>query len=128
MEHYQKRIYYHDTDAGKVVYYANYLRYLEEARTEYLRAKGIDLKELTKQGIWFVVKNVDITYRAPGRYADILDILSEITKTRNVSLEFFQEVKREDETLVSAKTTLVCVTDKFRPSPIPQEILDKLTS
>ena len=112
MEHYQKRIYYHDTDAGTVVYYANYLKYLEEARTEYMRAKGIDLKELTKQGIWFVVKGVDIQYRSPGRYADILDISSKITKTKNVSLEF----------------TLVCVTDQFRPTPIPQEILDKLAS
>ncbi len=128
MEHYQKRIYYHDTDAGGVVYYANYLKYLEEARTEYMRAKGIDLKELTKQGIWFVVKGVDIQYRSPGRYADILDISSKITKTKNVSLEFTQEVKRKDETLVCAKTTLVCVTDQFRPTPIPQEILDKLAS
>ncbi|UCG35547.1 MAG: YbgC/FadM family acyl-CoA thioesterase [Candidatus Omnitrophota bacterium] len=128
MKHYQKKIYYHDTDAGGVVYYANYLKYLEEARTEYLRAKGIDLKELAKEGIWFVVKNVDITYRVPGRYADTLDIVSEITKTKNVSLEFFQEIKRDAEALVSAKTTLVCVTDKFKPTPIPQEITEKLTS
>ena len=122
MHHYKKNVYYHDTDCGNVVYYANYLKYLEEARTEVLRDKGLSLKELSAKGVWFVVKNVDIEYKMPARYADVLDITSTITKQKNVTLEFYQEVKRGEETLVTAKTTLVCVNSDFRPHPIPKEV------
>lgn len=121
-----KRIYYHDTDCGGVVYYANYLKYFEEARTEYLRDKGIDLKEWSKKGNLFVVRKVDIDYHSPARYADTLCISSEITKIKNVSLVFYQEAKRDDEILVTAKTVLVCVNKDFRPAPIPQAMADCL--
>jgi acyl-CoA thioester hydrolase len=121
-----KKIYYHDTDSGGVVYYANYLKYLEEARTEYMRQNGLDLKELAEKGCLFVVKRVDIEYKSPARYADTLEITSQITKMRNVSLEFYQEVKRDGRVLVAANTTLVCVDNAFRPSAIPQEIIDCL--
>ena len=122
MHHYTKNIYYHDTDCGDVVYYANYLKYLEEARTEVLREKGISLKELSASGVWFVVKNVDIEYKMPAKYADVLDITSEITKQKNVTLEFYQEVKRAEEVLVTAKATLVCVNSSFKPHPIPKGV------
>ncbi len=122
MHHYTKNIYYHDTDCGNVVYYANYLKYLEEARTEVLRDKGLSLKEFSANGVWFVVKNVDITYKLPARYADVLDIASEITKQKNVTLEFYQEVKRGQDILATAKTTLVCVNSDFKPYPIPNEV------
>lgn len=122
MHHYKKNIYYHDTDCGNVVYYANYLKYLEEARTEVLRDKGLSLKELSSKGVWFVVKNVDITYKLPARYADVLDITSEITKQKNVTLEFYQEVKRGKEILATAKTILVCVNSDFKPHPISNEV------
>ncbi|UCD16012.1 MAG: tol-pal system-associated acyl-CoA thioesterase [Candidatus Omnitrophota bacterium] len=121
-----KKIYYHDTDCGGVVYYANYLKYFEEARTEYLREKGIDLKELSSKGILFVVRKVDIDYKAPARYADTLDISTEITRIKNVSLEFFQQVKRDGQILVSAKTVLVCINSEFQPHPMPQDIIENL--
>lgn len=117
-----KKIYYHDTDCGGVVYYANYLKYLEEARTEFLRERGIDLGVLSGQGYWFVVRAVEIEYKSPARYGDILDIFSQIVKVKNVSLDFFQEIKRKETFLVSAKTVLVFVDNAFCPSAMPEEI------
>jgi len=117
-----KKIYYHDTDCGGVVYYANYLKYFEEARTEFLVEKGIDLKFLSDNSTWFVVKKVEIDYKAPAHYANQLVISSEITKVKNVSLEFIQEIKRDQQLLVSAKTQLVCVDGDFKPKAIPDNI------
>lgn len=123
-----KKIYYHDTDCGGVVYYANYLKYLEEARTEFLRERGIDLGAWSARGNWFVVRKVDIDYTSPARYGDTLDIFSQITKRKNASLEFFQEIKCGETLLVSAKTVLVFVDLAFHPTPIPEEILCGLSS
>ena len=122
-----KKVYYHDTDSGGVVYYANYLKYFEEARTEFLLDKGIDVNQLTKEGIWFVVAGVNISYKAPARYADRLVISSEIAKKKNVSLEFFQEAKRADSVLVSATTKLVCVGTDFRPKAMPERLSEKIS-
>ncbi|MBU1121555.1 MAG: YbgC/FadM family acyl-CoA thioesterase [Candidatus Omnitrophica bacterium] len=122
-----KKVYYHDTDCGGVVYYANYLKYLEEARTEYFCDKGIDLKKLSQIGVMFVVRRVEIDYKSPAKYADTLDIFTQITRKKNVSLEFFQEVKREDKVLVSAKTILVSVNKELRPASIPQDIIESLS-
>lgn len=122
----RKKIYYHDTDCGGVVYYANYLKYFEEGRTEYMREHGFELKDLADKGFLFVVKKVDIEYKSPARYADTLEIATKITRVRNVSLEFLQEVQREDKVLVSATTVLVCIDTSFRPTPIPQELVNSI--
>jgi acyl-CoA thioester hydrolase len=126
MDSINKKIYYHDTDCGGVVYYANYLKYFEEARTEYMNKRGVDLRQQAKQGFLFVVKGVDINYKAPAHYADLLTITTEIVRARNVSLEFSQQVKREDKLLVSARTTLVCVDSNFRPQPMSSELAGRL--
>ena len=126
MEEIEKKIYYHDTDCGGVVYYANYLKYFEEARTELLFSRGLDLKYLSENSTWFVVKKVDIDYKAPARYADKLIISSKITDLKNVSLEFSQDIKRSGQLLVFAKTKLVCVDGNFRPKPIPEDIINIL--
>jgi len=118
----EKKIYYHDTDAGGVVYYANYLRYLEEARTELLREKGVDIGKLAEEGILFAVRRVEIDYKAPARYADTLTIAVSITKVKNATLEFTQTINRGDQILVKAKTQLVCITSNFKPQAIPQEV------
>jgi len=122
-----KRIYYHDTDCGGVVYYANYLKYLEEARTEYMHERGLNLKELSEKGILFVVRRVDIEYKAPAHYSDLLEISTKINKIRNVSLEFLQEIKREEKTLVSAVTTLVCIDKDFKPCAMCEELASSLS-
>jgi len=122
-----KKVYYHDTDLAGVVYYANYLKYFEEARTEYILKRGLDLKKIyTEKGILFVVKKVDIDYKAPAKYSDLLEITAEITNKKNVSLEFLQEVKKDKKILVVAKIILVCIDTNFHPKPISQDILDVL--
>jgi len=118
----QKKIYYHDTDCGQVVYYANYLKYLEEARTEDLREKGLSLKELSKSNMLFVVRRVEIDYKSPAHYADELIITTEIAKIKNVSFEFYQEIKKDTQILVCAKTQLVCVGKDLKPIPLSEEI------
>lgn len=125
-----KKICYYDTDCGGVVYYANYLKYFEEARGEYLEKRGIFLKELSQKGIWFVVRKVDIDYFYPARYGDILTINSQISKVKNVSFYFYQEalVGQKDKLLVSAHTQLVCVDSNFKPLALSDEILTKLKS
>jgi len=119
----RKKIYYHVTDCGGVVYYSNYLKYFEEARTEFFLEKGIDIRELAKKGTLFAVKGVVIDYKAPASYGDNIIILTELNSIRNASMEFSQQVKVEDKLLVLAKTQLVCVDNNFRPKVIPAESL-----
>lgn len=118
----KKKIYYHDTDAGGVVYYANYLKYLEEARTELFREKGVDISELAAKGVLFAVRRVEIDYKAPGRYADTLTLITSISKIKNATIEFDQSVNRGDRVLVKAKTQLVCINSNFSPQAIPDEV------
>lgn len=121
-----KKIYYHDTDCGGIVYYANYLKYLEEARTEYLRQKGIEIKEMAQKGGLFAVKCVNIDYKAPARYGDTLEVTSQISKIKNASLEFIQEVKHNGQILVSTSTVLVYIDTNFQPQAMPVDIVKKL--
>ena len=119
---YPKKIYYHDTDCGGIVYYANYLKYFEEARTEFLTSRGIRLDELARRDILFVVGSVHISYRAPARYGDTIEVGTEIESRKNVSLTFVQRARREEELLVEAVTRLVCVGGDLKPRRIPPEI------
>ena len=124
----EKRIYYHDTDCGGVVYYANYLKHLEEARTEFCYHKGINLKELSNKGILFVVANLEVTYKAPARYQDIIRIYTHTEDVRRASLKFIQEIKKDNLTLVIAKTTWVCVGNNFKSQSMPENIKRILAS
>ncbi len=118
----EKKIYYHDTDCGGVVYYANYLKYLEEARTEYLLQRGIELPKLAEKDIWFVVARVEIDYKAPARYQDKLFVSARVEEARMATIKFFQEIRREDVLVARATTTLVCVGKEFKPIPLPEEV------
>ncbi|MEW6087082.1 MAG: YbgC/FadM family acyl-CoA thioesterase [bacterium] len=123
-----KKIYYHDTDSGGVVYYANYLKYFEEGRTEFLREKGIDIKELSQKNILFIVRNTNIDYKAPSAYGDTLEIFTEIKELKNASIEFLQQAKREGRLLVSASVQLVCVNNNFKITGIPEEVAKKISA
>lgn len=122
------RIYYEDTDAGGVVYYANYLRYLERARTEWLRALGFGQQALIDEaGILFAVRHVEIDYRRPARFDDALVVEAAIGKVSGVSLVFDQRILRDGEVLCSATVKVVCLDgERFRPTPIPDAIRQKL--
>ena len=123
----QKKIYYHDTDAGGVVYYANYLKFLEEARTEAFREIGLGIKELSQKGILFVVRRQEIDYKSPAFYGDILDVRTWISAISAAQLTFEARIKNQGGQLVStAKTLLVCVDSSLKPQAIPKEIKDKL--
>ncbi|MFH1519211.1 MAG: YbgC/FadM family acyl-CoA thioesterase [Candidatus Omnitrophota bacterium] len=122
----RKKIYYHDTDAGGVVYYANYLKYLEEARTEFFNQKGVSINKLSGQSILFAVRRVEVDYKAPAYYADTLTIYTAISKIKNASLEFTQSINRDDRILVKAKTQLACINSQFRPRVIPGETIQCL--
>ena len=125
------RVYYEDTDAGGVVYYANYLRYLERARTEWLRHHGFVQDTLMREsGIVFAVRRVEIDYLLPARLDDALVVEAEIEAASKVSLTFAQRIVRAPDTvLVRATVKVACLDrDRFRPTAIPTPIREKLNN
>ncbi|MCM8783845.1 MAG: acyl-CoA thioesterase [Candidatus Omnitrophica bacterium] len=130
MEHFctERRIYYHDTDCGGVVYYAKYLEHLEEGRAEFCLSKGVNLAQYVAKGIAFPVVHLEIEYKHPARYGDYIKIFTRLEKMGNSSLCFVQEIKKEDTLLVRVKTTWACVGNNFQPRPIPLEIRKALAN
>ena len=125
------RVYWEDTDAGGVVYYANYLKFMERARTEWLRTLGIEQMPLKEQyGVLMVVAQVQANYRRPARYGDQLVIACEITAVGKVSLSFTQRVYRDvedGELLLDGNVKVACIdADSFRPKALPSEIVRSL--
>ena len=119
------RVYYEDTDAGGVVYYANYLKFLERARTEWLRALGFEQRDLMHEaGILFAVRRVEIDYLSPARFDDELRIEAAVQQASRVSLTFAQRIVREPDTvLCTASVKVVCLDqESFRPTAIPDNI------
>lgn len=121
MEH---TIYYHDTDAGGVVYYANYLKYLEEARTDWLARRGIVLRDWVAQGITFAVYECNVRYKSPARYGDVIISAAELKSHSPVKMTMVQTIseKFSGKFLVEAEVTLVCLGPDFKPVKIPAEI------
>lgn len=124
------RIYYDDTDAGGVVYHANYLRYLERGRTEFLRDRGLSVQVMHDEGIIFPVVAIDINYRSPARLDDLLEVETGILAVRNSSFVAEQKVFRKEDRrlLVEAKVTLACVGEEMRARRLPPELRELLTS
>src|SRR5258707_278686 len=122
------RVYYEDTDAGGVVYYANYLKFMERARTEWLRALGFELSDLAHEhNVVFVVRSLMIDYLLPARFNEELDVAVELALVRGSQIEVAQAITRSSQTLVTANVRLACVnTRSFRPARIPGHILEKL--
>ena len=128
------RVYWEDTDAGGIVYYANYLRFMERARTEWLRSRGIEQAQLQReQGLVFVVVNAESHFQRPARYGDLLQVTCEIEKWTKVSLMFKQDVMRanddshEMEMLVTGRVRVACVdAAKFRPRALPESVVREM--
>ena len=125
----EKHIYYHDTDAGGVVYYGNYLKYLEEARTEFLENKGLSVRALREKGFLYAVRQCNVTYRAPARYADIILCDATLKKITAAQMVFDQKIhlKETGTLLVEAEVILVSLNKEFKPVPIPEEIKSLLS-
>lgn len=126
----EKKVYYHDTDAGGVVYYGRYLAFLEEARTELIDATGLSVKELADSGCWFAVRECHIVYKRPARYGDWIAISAAVAKISGAQIQFEQDVMnmQNEEVLVTAKVSLVCLTKDFKPQPIPEHVRTALKS
>ena len=120
----QMRVYYEDTDLGGVVYYANYFRFIERARTEWLRSAGVDqvaLKEET--GVVFVVRRVSAEFLAPARMDDLLDIETQVTDLGRVKIGMRQRVLRGDEVLFEAEVLLACLGAGGRAVRVPDAVM-----
>lgn len=118
------RVYYEDTDLGQVVYYANYLRFIERARSEWLRAGGIDqLALMQRDGIAFVARRVNADYLSPARYDDLLEVVSDLRGIHGARIALTQRVERAGRVLFSAEVDLVCVAvPSMRPVRVPAAV------
>lgn len=119
------RVYYEDTDAGQIVYYANYLKFAERARTEWLREIGFNQSALD---ILFVVRRVEIDYLAPARLDDIITVESSLQNNSRASITMTQNIFCEGKVLAKIIVVLVSVNRNMRPSPLPDEIKNKLVN
>lgn len=122
------RVYWEDTDAGGVVFYANYLKFFERARTEWLRALGVGQQRLRRdEGAIFVVSETALRYRVPARLDDLLRITVEPRELGRASLVVAQQAWRDDTLLAEGTIRIGCVDDgTFRPRRIPDSILERL--
>lgn len=126
---YPIRVYYEDTDAGGVVYHANYLKFFERARTEMLRALGYEQDWLkANAGIIFVVRSLQIDYSRPALFNDLLQVSAEVIESKKASFTFRQQISRGDEVLCSGSIRIACLNaDSLRPKAIPDYLLELLT-
>lgn len=124
------RVYYEDTDAGGVVYYANYLKFMERARTEWLREIGFEQDSLLQEyGMIFAVRQVKVRYHQPARFNEALQVSASIARKGRASLTFYQEVtcEQDNRLLCSGEIEIACVNmQKMRPMPIPKSILEEV--
>ena len=118
------RVYYEDTDAGGIVYNANYLKFLERARTEWLRARGVEQDEWLGRGIAFVVRHIDIDFHRAARFNQMLQVSCAIQELKRASVIFTQQIENESSQLVvSARATIACVSlSQMRPTAFPDVI------
>lgn len=123
------RVYYEDTDAGGVVFYANYLKFMERARTEMLRDLGVEQNSLREQtNLVFVVRSVSIEYLRPALFNDLLNVSTEVVEMKKTTVVFKQTVWRDAEPICSAFVKIACVDlIAMKPKPIPQNIVENLT-
>ena len=124
----QVRIYYEDTDAGGIVFYANYLKFFERARTEWLRAAGVNQQVLAEaDSAIFVVKHASIDYQAPAKLDDVLDLTLSIEKLGGASIHFSQQAWRGDTLLATAHVKVACVDARtLRPRALPPATAAKM--
>ena len=115
------RVYYEDTDAGGMVYYANYLKFMERARSEWLRSRGVDLAVLAdNENVMFVVRSANLEFLRPARLSDNLEVSVQVAHQRPASVELCQAITRSGEALCTGVVRLVCINIRTaRPRPLP---------
>ena len=118
---YRVKIYYEDTDAGGVVYYANYLKYMERARTELLAERGLDIARYHAEGRLFAVVNVEVKYKKPAVLGDLVDVTTVVKEVTNVTVTLIHRILRGDDLLVEAGVRLACIGKDGKPRRLPGE-------
>ena len=123
------QVYWEDTDAGGVVYHSQYLNFMERARTEFLRSLGLVQTTLRDDlSILFVVRDIQIRFKKPAKFDDVLNVNTQLLKVGRSLLEFEQHIYRGDEHLIVAKVDVVCIgADSFKPVRIPDPMISLLT-
>ncbi|MFH2013195.1 MAG: YbgC/FadM family acyl-CoA thioesterase [Pseudomonadota bacterium] len=124
------RVYYEDTDCGGVVYYANYLKYFERARTEFVRKRGKPFSDYIEKGIGFVVVRAEVDYRFPAKYDDVLDITTTVSNITGASfvMEYSVHRKVDQRLVVSGMTKLACINKDGKPIRIPDNLVNTLSN
>jgi acyl-CoA thioester hydrolase len=120
------RVYYEDTDLAGIVYYANYLKFIERARSEWVRDLGIDQGQMPQDGLVFAVRRVEADYHSPARYDDELVVETTMQTGSGVRLVVRQDVKRGEELLFSALVTIICMTAQGAVARLPAVIRQSL--
>ena len=124
----ETRVYYGDTDAGGVIYYANYLKYFEKSWFEYLAARDLSLAEWEEKGIYFIIKRVEVDFIASARYGEIIQVQTEVSEKTGASFTFQHRVTLKDtgQLLAEGKNQMVCITKEGKPRRLPEEFLQRL--
>ncbi len=125
--HHQVRVYYEDTDMAGIVYYANYLKFIERGRSEWVRSIGIDQARLKKEGMFFAVRKVDADFLRPAVYDDVLTVETVVESQTGARLNLIQRVLRGDEEIFTAKVMIVSLSVDGYPVALPADIRQLLT-
>ncbi|MFO1164918.1 MAG: tol-pal system-associated acyl-CoA thioesterase [Paracoccus sp. (in: a-proteobacteria)] len=128
MHSFPVRVYYEDTDLAGIVYYANYLKFIERGRSEWLREVGVDQRVLKQQGLVFAVRRVEADYLSPARFDDQLVVESSLHAQTPARIVIDQRVLREGAALFVARVTVVCLGEGGRPLRIPADVAARLQS
>ena len=124
---YQFRVFYEDTDFSGYVYHANYLKYCERARSDYLRVIGVDQNAMFASGDAFVVRRMDCEFLRPAKFEDVLDVETQLIKMGGARFELAQLVKRGEEHIFLAKVTVAIINSKGTPQRIPKYLAAKFS-
>ena len=123
----KKTIFYHDTDCGGVVYYGNYMKFFEEARTLFMAEKGYSVPKLMEKGLFFVVARQETEYKYSVRYADVIDVFSTVFEVRDIKIVLENIITNQNGKLCTkGKTTLVCVTQEGVPTSMGKEVKEAM--
>lgn len=122
------QVYYEDTDAGGVVYYANYLKFMERARTEFLRSLGHEQDKLMiNEEIIFAVRSVSVDYLKPAHFNQLLQVSAEISAYKKVSLEFHQQITHDSQLLTDGTVRIACLdVNTLKPKVIPEHLFEQI--
>ena len=127
MFHFAIRVYWEDTDAGGIVFYANYLKFFERARTEYLRAHGIHHAEMARDGLAFAVREMTISYDKAAHIDDLLEVETRMAEATAARFVLEQVMSRDGETITRARVVAVLMNDRGRPVRLPKELVALLS-